>query len=115
MFTSTGWHWVIDSEFCTVSYLFLDELLNKTCLDNVSITRDEIYAKQSAQWGMSPLQGPHSRFKDMFIFERGGEKRFILISIIRLLNLSTFNIGTNQLLTAFMEEICAEAKHPFSS
>lgn len=89
VYTSTGGRVVVDYAF-----------LIKSDGDVVLPTEQGKQAtslRQSAEWGMRAPQAAFPRLKDRFLYEKNGERKCVLYSLVHLFNLRSKLVGLNQI------------------
>lgn len=107
---------VVDSAFCRGQYPFLnkssqDPFIDSENAEDVIRYQQATSARQASEWGMRALQGSFPRLKDRMIYEERGERKLILVSMVRLFNIRARLVGINQIQSVYMPHLEREANH----
>lgn len=107
---------IVQSAFCRGSYPFLlkswqDHLLLASNASEVVHFRKSTSAWKGSEWRMRSLHESFPRLKDRMVYEERGERKWILVSVVRLFNLCSRLVGISQLLSTHMTEMGPEANY----
>ena len=114
-----GGRCVVDSAFCRGQYPVLiksaqDQLGSANDLAHVVRLRQAASAGQASEWGMRALQSSFPRLKDRILYEQRGERKLILLSIVKIFSLRSRLVGFNQILSSYMPHMSIEANQILS-
>ena len=117
VFDQHGGRCTVDSAFSKKNYPFLikssqSDPDSDNPLDYI-VNSEATSMQQSAEWGMRAVQASFPRLKDRLIYKEMGERRIILKSMILLYNLRAQQVGINQILSTYMNNLNRDTNSEF--